>query len=157
MAGPLTIRLEHLMREIYDTEIEWNVPNDLAEIWIKTCKVLDNVSLSLPDFSMDEDPGPLTLLIFADASSQAPAARAYFGNEHTLKETQMISGKTRITPKKARQTIPRVEMLAIVIAMRLGKTIATASRNPSKDVNVLKDSEKALGLVAGTDNLPTFE
>ncbi|KAK6032604.1 hypothetical protein OSTOST_01208 [Ostertagia ostertagi] len=37
MAGPLTIRLKHLMREIYDAEIEWKdpVPRSLAELWNK--------------------------------------------------------------------------------------------------------------------------
>ncbi|XGW01565.1 hypothetical protein V3C99_014021 [Haemonchus contortus] len=158
MAGPLTIRLKHLMREIYDTDIEWKdpVPKDLAELWIKTCKELDNVSLSIPRYSMDGNTGPFTLWIFADASSQALAACAYFRNEQTLKVTQLISGKTRLTPKKTRQTIPRLEMLAILIAIRLGKTIATASKKPIKDVNVLSDSEIALCWITGTDDLPTF-
>ncbi|KAK6028879.1 hypothetical protein OSTOST_05029 [Ostertagia ostertagi] len=63
------------------------------------------------------------LWVFADASNIAMATCAYLQCKLTSEVTPLISGKTRLTPKKIKQTIPRLELVAILMATRLCNNI----------------------------------
>ncbi|XGW12070.1 hypothetical protein V3C99_013054 [Haemonchus contortus] len=158
IAAPLTIHLKHLMREIYDRTIEWKEPEskDLADIWNDTCSKTNSISLSAPRFPFEDYIDSFSLWVFSDASIQALAVCAYFRNEHTVKVSPLTSGKTRLTPKKIKQTIPKLELLAILMAARLGKTTTNKNKKPVSHINILSDSEIALSWVTSKGNLPLF-
>ncbi|XGW35161.1 hypothetical protein V3C99_018856 [Haemonchus contortus] len=158
IAAPLTIHLKHLMREIYGRTIKWKEPvsKDLADIWNDTCSKMNSISSSVPRFPFEDNIDSFLLWVFSDASIQALAVCAYFRNEHTLKVSPLTSGETRLTPKKIKQTIPKLELLAILTAARLGKTIVAASKEPVSHINILSDSEIALSWATSKGNLPVF-
>uniref|UniRef100_A0A183G9K1 Uncharacterized protein n=1 Tax=Heligmosomoides polygyrus TaxID=6339 RepID=A0A183G9K1_HELPZ len=83
--GPLTIRLKHLMREIYASGAEWKdpIPDDLAQKWITTCQKLNNVSTSLPRYinMPNSAASTTTLWAFADASTKALSSCVFLRDE----------------------------------------------------------------------------
>ncbi|XGW11134.1 hypothetical protein V3C99_012553 [Haemonchus contortus] len=56
IAGPLTIRLKHLMREIYNSGIGWKdpIPPNLGKEWAKTCQDLNNSFAAAPCFQISQ-------------------------------------------------------------------------------------------------------
>lgn len=104
IADPLTIRLKHLMREIYEINISWKepVPKHLAIKWFDTCQELNAVSITLPRYLGNPAgiSGKTTLWVFADASAKALATCAFFRDEESKEVSRLISGQTRLTPKK---------------------------------------------------------
>ncbi|KHJ87535.1 hypothetical protein OESDEN_12690, partial [Oesophagostomum dentatum] len=86
----------------------------------------------------------------------ALAACVYLQNVVTREVSQLISGKTRLTPKKTVQTIPRLELLAILVVMRLAKTVTNAMSTSISGVNIASDSEIALAWIKSSRKLPPF-
>ncbi|EYC15188.1 hypothetical protein Y032_0037g3370 [Ancylostoma ceylanicum] len=161
IAGPLLVKLKSLMRDIYSTKTDWKetIPHHLAQKWNETCQQINNTSITLPRKALrghDCDDRRHTLWVFSDASKMAIATSAYLQSERSREVTQLISGKTRLTPKKITQTIPRLELLGILIAMRLAKTITSTLRDSIKNVKIASDSEIALAWVPSTRKLPPF-
>ncbi|XGW22651.1 hypothetical protein V3C99_005119 [Haemonchus contortus] len=161
IVGPITIRLKQLMREIYESGVGWNepIPERLAVRWNATCQEYQKVSVSLPrhiGMPNNSSTNMLSLLVFADASAKALATCAYLRHEETRKVSTLISGKTRLTPKKTKQTIPKLEVVAILMATRLAKNIASAIRIKLNEINLLSDSEIALSWIKSSRKLPLF-
>nr|CDJ88883.1 Retrotransposon domain containing protein [Haemonchus contortus] len=161
IAAPLTVRLKHRMREIYDCGSDWKqlLPEQQAKQWNEACQELNNVSISLPRYVGNphaSSKSSMTLWVFADASSIALATCAFIRNEDTREVSPLISGKTRLSPKKTKQTIPRLELVAILMAMRLARTITTAIKKGLLQINVLSDSEIALSWLKSAKTLPAF-
>nr|CDJ96427.1 Retrotransposon domain containing protein [Haemonchus contortus] len=94
------------------------------------------------------------LQVFADASAKALATCAYLRHEEAKTVLTLISGKARLTPKKTKQTIPKLEVVAIVMATRLAKNIASAIGIKLNEVNLLSDSEIALSWIKSNRKLP---
>ncbi|KHJ88515.1 integrase core domain protein [Oesophagostomum dentatum] len=155
--GPLVVRLKAMMREVFDTGIDWKtpLPEKTRQKWLKLCKEVDNASVSINRCV----PLPMSeqkyLWAFADASDTAIATCAYIQCMPSGKISQLISGKTRLTPKKCRQTIPKLELLAVLIAMRLTNTILSTTNNIDK-VNIVSDSEIALYWIKSMKKAPVF-
>ncbi|KHJ89020.1 integrase core domain protein, partial [Oesophagostomum dentatum] len=161
MAGPITIKLKHLMREILECTTGWKdpVPSLLATKWKETCEKFENTLLSIPRLghtTIPDGKDVTSVWLFADASEKALATCAYFRHEKTLQVTPLISGKTRLTPKRTKQTIPRLETLAILMAIRLARTIIDATSEALKEVNLLTDSEIVLSWIRSNRDLPPF-
>lgn len=104
--------------EIHDTEFvlwkQWLIElKTVIECRIERCYQLKNVTIK-----------SIELHIFGDASIQAYAAVAYwrFALSNGQYHVSMIIGKSRVAPL-AVQTIPRLELQAAVVVVRLGKLI----------------------------------
>ncbi|VDP60168.1 unnamed protein product [Heligmosomoides polygyrus] len=142
IADPLTIRLKHLMREIYEINISWKepVPKHLAIKWFDTCQELNAVSITLPRYLGNPAgiSGKTTLWVFADASAKALATCAFFRDEESKERTNTSHSK------KTKQTIARLELVVILLAIRLAKTITFASKIVCSEIYILSDSEVAL-------------
>ncbi|KIH53608.1 hypothetical protein ANCDUO_16259 [Ancylostoma duodenale] len=95
-----------------------------------------------------------SLWIFANASTTALSTCAFIKHDDSQKVTQLISGKMRLTPKKAKQTVSRLETLGILMAIRLAKTIHTATKEKIWQVNILSVSEIALSWLKTSRKLP---
>ncbi|EYC16207.1 hypothetical protein Y032_0034g2857 [Ancylostoma ceylanicum] len=159
-AGPLTIRLKCIMREIYNSPIGWKDPihKEHLDRWTAVCKEIGNVAIAIPRLSVpcqnaQEIP---KLWIFSDASQAAIAACAYFQLTQRRAVSKLVCGKTKLTPKKSPQTIPRLELLSILIGVRLASSILEASPCPINELCIVSDSEIALYWLSTTRTLPLF-
>ena len=85
------------------------------------------------------------LIVFCDGSPLAMSAVAYIrwsiGNDEY--SNHLIAAKTKVTPLK-RITIPRAELQAAVIAVRLSNSIIKESRYEFKSIYYISDSECTL-------------
>ncbi|KAK6736395.1 hypothetical protein RB195_019213 [Necator americanus] len=161
LASPLIIKLKSLMREIYDTGIEWKqyVPQALCIKWNSVMQEINNacIRVSRPLLrSPTSHTSRISLWVFCDASKMAISICAYLRCENTNEITSLISGKSKLTPKKIQQTIPRLELLAILIGLRMAKTILDSINIEIISVNDASDSEIALQWIRSSRKLPIF-
>ncbi|KAK6761333.1 hypothetical protein RB195_022408 [Necator americanus] len=161
LASPLIIKLKSLMREIYDTGIEWKqyVPQALCIKWNSVIQGINNacIRVSRPLLrSLTSHTSRISLWVFCDASKMAISTCAYLRCENTNEISSLISGKSKLTPKKIQQTIPRLGLLAILIGLRMAKTILDSINIEIIRVNVASDSEIALQWIRSSRKLPIF-
>jgi len=91
---------------------------------------------------------PPMLLIFGDGSREAYAALAYIRwvAEDGSVECKLIAGKSRVTPKK-KISIPRVELMGALIAVRLARKLKDSLGISFKAVRYFTDSSAVLGML----------
>lgn len=89
----------------------------------------------------------LQLHIFVDASEEAYSCVAYFRAEFVGGvEIALIGGKAKVAPLKA-LSIPRLELMAAVIGVRLLKTIRTAHSLSINKIVLWSDSKTVLSWI----------
>ncbi|XP_062712096.1 uncharacterized protein LOC134289727 [Aedes albopictus] len=134
-AGLLCFFLIHgkiLIQDLWRAKTEWDqlIPQELCERWIRWTTMfqnLDQISVSRCYFSQYSvrDIVSLQLHIYVDASEEAYACVAYW--RAVLPngiQVSLIGGKSKVAPLKA-LSIPRLELMAAVIGVRLMKTIVS--------------------------------
>lgn len=154
--GPLLVHLKSMMREVFDTGVDWkcNLSMEICDKWNRLCKDVHNatVTVSRPITSG----GKMRLWVFADASKAAIATCAYGQDIITGSVSCLISGKTRLTPKKSPQTIPRLEFIGLLMAARLCDSIVSNMATIIESTSIVTDSEIALWWLKSTKKLPIF-
>ena len=89
----------------------------------------------------------LTLCVFSDASEEAFGASAYIRiRKDDGYQAKLIAAKSRVAPLK-QLSIPRLELLAAVLAARLANTIQKESRIQLCDVMLFTDSAITLSWI----------
>ncbi|EYB96025.1 hypothetical protein Y032_0154g2997 [Ancylostoma ceylanicum] len=158
LAGPLIVNLKSLMREVFDQKIDWKTPlkRSVCDRWNKLCDQVNNANISVPRSIPQLRGDKMRLWVFADASSVAIAACAYVQCLTSCSISTLISGKTKLTPKKCRQTIPRLELVGILMATRLSKAVASNMNGHIEEINIVTDSEIALCWLKSSKKLPIF-
>ena len=127
---PYTIRSRILMREVWQSGIGWDdLIHDNEYLrwkeWINDLKIVKDFRLSRCHQNINFQTNSAELHIFCDASSKAYAAVAYWrfiqmnGSFHV----SIIMSKSRVAPLKV-MTIPRLELQAAVLAVRMAKLIS---------------------------------
>ncbi|CAJ0606944.1 unnamed protein product [Cylicocyclus nassatus] len=134
------------------------VPQKLCEKWNLTLQEVNNASIKVPRLLLQStfNSSKVSLWVFCDASKMAVATCAYLRCESSNKVSQLISGKSKLTPKKTQQTIPRLELLGILIALRMANNILQAITTQLCAINIASDSEIALFWIKSSRKLPTF-
>ncbi|CAL8100448.1 unnamed protein product [Orchesella dallaii] len=122
-----SIRARILLQQIWSSEVKWDevLPPLLQEKWKSWLLELPTISnIRIPRcYSPFLKNGNVTLHIFCDASEVAYAAVGYLLIENGEdKQVSFILGKARVAPLKP-LSIPRLELLAAVMAVRLSSTI----------------------------------
>ncbi|KAK5982915.1 hypothetical protein GCK32_022806, partial [Trichostrongylus colubriformis] len=97
-----------------------------------------------------------TLWIFGDASQLAISCCSYVTHLPSHHTKGLLSAKTRLAPKEKQLSIPRLELLAILISLRLAKTILRSYKGRIKLVRIVNDSRIALAWIQTTKRLPLF-
>ncbi|KAK6762531.1 hypothetical protein RB195_023306 [Necator americanus] len=156
------IKMKSIMRKIYDIRIKWNdyVNPVMTSRWNTICKEINGASISIPRSILTEvrnlHTSKTDLWISCDASNLAISSCAFLRHNDTNEVTQLISGKSKLTPKKCRQTTPRLKLLGIVIGMRLGKSVLENLDHNIDHFNLVTDSEIALQWINSSRKLPAF-
>ncbi|XP_063532051.1 uncharacterized protein LOC134742795 [Cydia strobilella] len=126
------------------------LPNEEAEDFFQWLKALKFVAtLRIP--RQYESPSRVTrytLHIFTDASTEAYCAVAYWRIENAEHEVQvsLAAGKSRVCPLKV-LSVPRLELTAAIIGVRLADTIKNEQRYDIEKVSYWTDSQVLLGWI----------
>uniref|UniRef100_A0A7I4XVF8 RT_RNaseH domain-containing protein n=1 Tax=Haemonchus contortus TaxID=6289 RepID=A0A7I4XVF8_HAECO len=120
----LLIGLKFSVREIFikHPRRDDRAFTELHKEWKKVCAIISNADRTIfRDLSTTnrllED---ACLWAFADTSKEAKCSYAVLQEKKTY---LLVTGKTKMSPKKAPRTIPKLELLELLIALRLGSSI----------------------------------
>ena len=119
LVSPYTIRGRMLLQEAWRTGLKWDdeLPKELKKLWDDWEN--DRGTLSVPRWiglkSQDDD---VTLHIFCDASVLAYACAAYV-SVRQRGISYLLASKARVAPLKAQLTVPKAELMAVTIGVRL--------------------------------------
>ncbi|XP_070577615.1 uncharacterized protein [Ptychodera flava] len=124
--APVHVTAKCFIQELWKRDTQWDepLPQSLSDSW---CTLHAEFSAAASNFSIDRKyfgctdscREPYELHVFGDASTKAYGAVAYLRHEQN---TALIMSKTRVAPIKT-VTLPRLELMATLIAARLAKFI----------------------------------
>ncbi|XP_055622405.1 uncharacterized protein LOC129765971 [Toxorhynchites rutilus septentrionalis] len=143
-----------IIQQIWRAKTGWDdpIPKELCERWTQWTaefKYLDQISIPrcyFPQRSV-KDISSLQLHIFVDAGEDAYACVAYLRAEFSEKiQCAIIGGKTKVAPLKT-LSIPRLELMAAVIGVRLRKTIMNFHSLPIDRCIFWSDSRTVLAWI----------
>ena len=131
LVAPFVLRAKLILQELWRLGFDWDKPIsgpllDAWEAWKAELPLL--ATLSVPRCYLSNQPSSLyvsaQIHVFADASEVAFGAAAYwrFETQDHSYQSSLIFGKTRLAPIKP-LTIPRLELQAAVMAVRMSQTI----------------------------------
>ena len=149
LLAPFIVRAKILLQRMWMRGLEWDELLD-ADLRHETETLFSELSqLSEVQVPRCLCPGvsvvQMTLHVFADASSEAYGAVAYMRCTYRTEEisTQMVSAKTKVAPLTS-CSIPRLELMAAVMALRLGLAAAQALKLPQSEIHFWSDSMNVL-------------
>ena len=153
LAAAFIIRAKIGMQELWQIGVDWDqeLPSTIQEKWIRLLKEMTELNSIkfqrhlLFTGAVSEIP---TLCVFSDASEEAFGACAYIRirKDDGTYQAKLIAAKSRVAPLK-QLSIPRLELLAAVLAARLANTIQKESRIQFYDVMFFTDSAITLAWI----------
>ncbi|XP_054724195.1 uncharacterized protein LOC129234242 [Uloborus diversus] len=155
--SPFVVRIRCLMQDIWKIGADWDdeLPENLTLKWRKwygEIKDLDSLTVERYFFLNVRDlRDSVEIHIFSDASLVAYGAVAYFrySNKKGEVSTSFIMSKVRVAPLK-KLTLPRLELLGVLVAAKLCKYLSGLFNNLSDRVILWRDSEICLCWIRGS-------
>lgn len=154
--APLLIRGKILLQEAWLQGLDWdeNFPQDLQQAtdkWMVEMKSVGHIRIPRCFRNQPEDEvKSVTVHTFGDASKMAYAAVVYLrfvfknGSIHVV----FVIAKARVTPLRA-ITIPRLELMAAVLGVRLSHLVAEVLKIPIQEHRFWSDSTDVVHWVHG--------
>jgi hypothetical protein len=151
LLAPFIIRAKILLQKMWVSGFDWDEKLDVdltseAENWFREIADISEVRISrCLRLAEPEQLISMTLHVFADASGLAYGAVAYTRcvyMSHCV-SCHMVCSKTRVAPLLS-TSIPRLELMAAVLALRLGITTAGTRGISISDVVFWSDSMNVL-------------
>jgi hypothetical protein len=152
-----TVRFKILMRSIvgegppkvsgWDDLVPANTNKEFREV-VTHLGELRAITFPRAAKPKEEVVGKPMLLIFGDGSTLASCALAYL-RWHMADGTvqcRLLAGKTRVAPK-CKISIPRMELMGALLAVRLSRKIQDALQMELEAVRYFTDSAVALGMI----------
>ncbi|XP_003740709.2 uncharacterized protein LOC100905907 [Galendromus occidentalis] len=157
---PIAINFKILMQIIWTRKIDWDteLPNDLKERYQESVSNLSFVPFIQVDRNLLRLPrkqATRELHVFADASLRAFGTVAYireFSRSNPKGEVavRFIMAKASVTPIKGKWTIPRLELMAALLAARISNKIRKYLDTEIDSVFMYSDSSSVLGWIRDT-------
>ncbi|XP_054708165.1 uncharacterized protein LOC129217975 [Uloborus diversus] len=154
LIAPFVVRIKLLLQEIWERAIDWDeeLPEDLGEKWVKWCGETDKMSeIKIPRHCLESCVGEKAEVhVFCDASLRAYGAVVYFRfhDKYGNYKVSFVLSKSRVAPLK-KLTLPRLELMALVIGSRLGSYLKTVFGDMIQNIVYWSDSLIALYWVKG--------
>lgn len=140
IASPLILQAKLILQELCKMSCSWDaaVPDDLLNRYIQWWDVLQRLQqiqvtrCHRPEFEVSR----VEVHYFADASTVAYAACGYIRYVGVAGElsAHLLLGKCKVVPSKPVLSIPRLELMAAVLATRLAAIIRKELRWPDLEV-----------------------
>ena len=129
--GPVNLAGKLLVKNAWDDDLDWDTPiegpqKDACKTWIDQLQGLKNFEITrnvIPDgFEISH------ACIFGDASDRAMGVCAYICSKNKNQEihSSLIFAKTKVKDNNSKWTIPRLELVAALLAARVGQFIKEA-------------------------------
>lgn len=166
-ASPVVLCPRLLLQETWAQNLSWDdeVTNDVKAKffnWVRSLQNLDKIEIPrcmLGDISCKDN---VSIHTFCDASKTAYAAVVFVRIESGSNvKLSFVQAKTRVAPVRkklidARQSIPRLELLAATIAVRLTSAILDILRLERTNVFYWSDSSTVVAWIRRNSNWTTF-
>ena len=149
------------MQELWQQSIEWDelLDKQMTDKWRDIAMDLQNSTTAtmMRRYFLGESEGDIHtthhLHIFADASMKAYGAVVYISDSYT---SSFVIAKTRVAPIKP-LTLPQLELMAALIATRLGKFVLDSlSNHYNLSVHLWSDSQVVLHWMHSEKKLKQF-
>ncbi|XP_028415610.1 uncharacterized protein LOC114538968 [Dendronephthya gigantea] len=151
-AAAFLIRAKIEMQKLWLEGLQWDdeLPKRLQTAWIRFFQEMNDLNSVTFERSLTPETviGAPALCIFSDASIEAFCACAYirWEIETNTFATRFIAAKSRVAPLKS-LTIPRLELQAAVLAVRLCSSILEESRMQFVKIIFFSDSHIVLSWI----------
>ncbi|XP_055588874.1 uncharacterized protein LOC129741190 [Uranotaenia lowii] len=154
MVSNFVIHGKILLQEVWRSKTGWDeqiTPENVTrfKLWIEFLRKIEMVHIHrcyFPGYRRDSFQS-LQLHIFVDASEQAYAAVAFFRIvDCGVVRCTLVSSKTKVAPLKL-LSIPRLELLAAVLGVRIRKTIESEHSLEVKQTFFWSDSSTVLAWI----------
>ncbi|XP_062717285.1 uncharacterized protein LOC134292262 [Aedes albopictus] len=143
-----------LIQDIWRAKTNWDepIPERLCRRWFQWTKLCEQLNCVRIGRCYFPDRGPadlesLQLHVFVDASEGAYACVAYFRAVYSGKvECALVAAKSKVAPLKS-LSIPRMELQAAILGVRLKKMIREAHSLPIDECFYHTDSKNVLAWI----------
>ncbi|KAK0390240.1 hypothetical protein QR680_019408 [Steinernema hermaphroditum] len=147
LLAPLTLKAKLFIRSLWSSQYDWDTPlkDDDATKWTSVLESMNNFEKSLPRCA-NEPNAEYSLVTCTDASGDAIAACVYLCSKH---HSRLLMAKSKLTPNKSKPTMPKLELSAITLGMRITQFVQEQieSKLVIKDIIILSDSQIALAWI----------
>ncbi|VDL75199.1 unnamed protein product [Nippostrongylus brasiliensis] len=141
---PLTHHVKTFVRKLWQARYGWDdhIEPQLEDRWKEIVDAINGFRMSLPRAIAAKGTQQL-LVTFADASGDAMAACSYLVSE---RDSSLLMARSKLPSLNASMTIPKMELNACTLAMRLTNSVFHELREQVtiRKVYVLSDSEIVL-------------
>ncbi|XP_071081761.1 uncharacterized protein [Haliotis cracherodii] len=147
--GPFIIRARVLLQEMWISGVNWDEtlsPDLEQKAWSWYLEIEKLCSVKIPrGLEVSLDTSKMKLHTFVDASEAAFGAVVYLvtTREDDTKSSYLVASKCHVAPLKA-VSMPRLELLAAVLGVRLLLAITKALELPSQRATLWSDSQNVL-------------
>ena len=158
---PFILIAKILVQELWRRGYDWDevIDEEAANFWRKWLEAATNVTKVFVDRCFnsyfDEPVVEVQLHVFCDASEAAYGSVSYF--RFTFKAgshaSQFVFAKSKLSPIKS-VTLPRLELSAAVVAVRMYRTIIRETDQPVERVRFWSDSTLTLQYITNTTHRP---
>ena len=155
LISPLSILGRSLMQKAHKLQVDWDreLPKDFEQSWEEILKEIhDPTDILFPRSVINTRSDP-SLHVFCDASGKAYGAVAYVVTGET---SHILTSRARVVPIEP-PTLPRLELLSILVGVRLLKYIVdTLSFVNFSQLHVWADSEASIQWVRNNQSAIVF-
>lgn len=160
--SPVTLRGKLLLQQIWTKRLDWDdsVSMEDLSIWNSVRMDLENIHnfsitrcISIPNIETKKT----SLVCFSDASNKAYASVIFVvQSDGIVKTSELIFSKSRLAPIK-KLTIPKLELLAVLIGVRCLKFVDDQLRIPIQKKYLFSDSKCVLQWISSKKQSYTTE
>ena len=162
MFSPVTLQPKLLLRQLCIANVGWDeqVPEEIEQKFRRWCvelQCLHAVEIPRRIAEVNPEQGNFSLHVFGDASQDAYACAVYVRSTvGGVTTSRLMQSKARVAPKNA--TIPRLELLACLIAARLGSSMLRVLKDGGIETSITywSDSKTALTWIRKENQYGTF-
>uniref|UniRef100_A0A8R1EAY1 Uncharacterized protein n=1 Tax=Caenorhabditis japonica TaxID=281687 RepID=A0A8R1EAY1_CAEJA len=160
--SPIIVAVKALLQDLWTLGISWDeqIPNSMIPAWEKIASGFTLPKVSFPrQVTSRYDYERVQLCIFADANKENFACTAYIRYEYEDREPKstLIFAKTRQKSRNTNASIPRMELMAIEIAVNAAATLVKELHlKELSGVRIFSDSMIALYWVLKNDKCHSF-
>ena len=155
--GPVTMRAKYFLQNLWRLKSNWDepIPKSTENEWENIINDLNKLSTVEITRHLNYDPKErVEIHIFCDASKKCYSATCYLKSRG---DVNLLFSRNRLAPIKE-ETIPRLELLGAVIAVRVSNHVSSTLKPVADNVkiNYWCDSQVVLHWINSTKKLTEF-